>query len=144
MIRDLQELLRLVKAHRAGGPPPERIIQIGGSAPRFVAGWWGKITEFTASTVLGKAIRVTGTYPNFDEPEEGEEEVDVIIGVEAMHYCPETEDRHGLFIASGAGVAPDWTLVQHVRIPYTEPDAEDLHEDQDDGGGIETCECEGA
>jgi len=139
MIRDLQKLLDLVKARHSAPPPDERIIQIGGNQPRFVSGWWGEITDFTASTGLGKAKRVTGTYPNFNDPEAGEEEVDVIIGVEAMHYCPQSQKRYGHFLPSGPGVTPEWTLNQHVRIAYTEPEAEYLHEDQDDGGGIETC-----
>ena len=99
-------------------------------------GWWGEITACATISGTGKAKQAEGDYPNLTIVS-GAEEVDVILGA----YPPYRIGMTAHFLPSGPGVEPVWTINQAVKVRYQEPDAADLADDQDDGGGVRaTCD----
>lgn len=134
---DAIDQARRAKKHADDAIPQVPDINPPGGGGRLTGCWWGQIITFNATTGLGTAKKATGTYPSFGAGTGNA--LDVIIGVGAMHYCPETETRYGHFLPSGPGVTPAYTLNHHIRVPYTEPTAGELHDEQDDGGGTASC-----
>jgi len=103
--------------------------------------WWGKITVCNITTGVGKAKPVTGgtTYAAIvaGTATVKDDERDVIIGWMAGLL---TVGKFACFVPSG-NVTTRWTAIHHVPWPHTEPIGDDLAEDQDDGGGVDTGLC---
>jgi len=104
--------------------------------PRGNEPWWGIITECDRESGFAKVKKAEGTLPDL-EIVSGAEEVVVWMGVNS--FC-RVDDPVRLG-PNGGKVRPAWTIQEHIAgIIWTEPDEDELADEQDDGGG-ECDEC---
>lgn len=101
--------------------------------------FWGIVTECARTSATIKVRKATGTIGSLTVINEESEEITVWVGP-YHHLCLDDE----VFCwRNPTGISPGYTAdLRVLGICYTEPDTEDLCEDQDAGGGVDNSCCE--